>query len=144
MIHARSSPFLVCMLAASIVISGCAVTRAGSLRRKSEGVEKELRAEQKRVLALAPEDPEREARLERLTELRATLSAANIGLGAVPHFVAEDKRDMAYDVLEEVYDTIDWNIPLGPMDSPRPLPPRFQSGSLNLDEPLWRAPKAAF
>jgi hypothetical protein len=51
----------------------------------------------------------------------------------VPHTVPADKRDIAYDVLDEAYDTIQWNIPLGPRDQKRVLPRGFENGTLKLD-----------
>ncbi|MBL8745614.1 MAG: hypothetical protein JNK58_04565 [Phycisphaerae bacterium] len=120
-------------LALALALGGCAFTRHDQLRQQSTRVETRLKKEQSRVLSLAREDAERAARLDHLTELRWTLSAANIGLAAVPRLVPIDKRDLAYDVLEETYDTIDWNIPLGPADHARPLPARFNAGTLNLD-----------
>lgn len=117
----------------ALSLAGCAFTRYDQLERKSDRVESSLKKEQSRVLKLSPDDAERSARLDHLSQLRLTLSAANIGLGAVPRVIPEDKRDIAYDVLEEAYDTIDWNIPLGPGDSKRSLPNRFGGGVLKLD-----------
>lgn len=127
------------LLAAAITLTGCATSRIDQLRNKSDRVESHLIRERDRVSLLASTDPERLERLDHLTTLRATLSAANIGLGTIPHFVPIDKRDLAYDVIDEAYDTIDWNIPLGPNDPKKPLPLRFQNGSLNLaDESIAR------
>lgn len=123
------------MIVAAAVLAasgaGCATSRVDQLHRKADRVEAELKSEQKKVLAMSPGD--RAARLDRLTQLRATLSAANIGLGSVPHLVEPGKRDLAYDVLDEVYNTIEWNIPLGPGDPQRPLPAQFSGGVLKLN-----------
>lgn len=115
-----------------LMLTGCATSRIDQLHRKADKVESNLKAEQKRVLAMNAAD--QSARLDHLTGLRATLSAANVGLGAVPHLVDVSQRDVAYDVIEEVYDTIDWNIPMGPSDAKRALPAQFQSGVLRLDQ----------
>ncbi len=129
MIHLRFLAALV--LAGLMVLGGCAASRVDQLHRKADRVEASLKGEQRRVLALTSAD--RAQRLDHLNSLRTTLSAANVGLGAVPHLVEPDKRDVAYDVLEEVYDTIEWNIPLGPGDPQRPLPSRFSNGVLKLN-----------
>lgn len=124
---------LTCGLALSLGLGGCATSRLDQLRHKSDLVETRLVKERDRVARLSPGDPERAARLDHLTTLRGTLSAANIGLGTVPHLVPPEQRDLAYDVIDEAYDTIDWNIPLGPGDAKKSLPLRFQGGRLNLD-----------
>lgn len=123
---------LLPLLAILSLFAGCAMSRADKLEAKSERVERSLLDEQKRVIAMS--DAERQARLDHLTQLRALLSAANISLGVVPHTVPADKIDIAYDVLDEAYDTIQWNIPLGPRDQKRPLPKGFESGALRLDK----------
>jgi hypothetical protein len=107
------------------------MSRADKLEAKSERVEKALLTEQRRIIET--QDAERQARLDHLTQLRTLLSAANISLGVVPHTVPADKRDIAYDVLDEAYDTIQWNIPLGPRDQKRVLPRGFENGTLKLD-----------
>lgn len=112
------------------VLAGCTMSRVEQLERKSDRVAASLKSEQTRVLALNAAD--RTQRLDHLNMLRATLSAANVGLGAVPHFTQPAERDIAYDVIEEVYDTIEWNIPLGPGDPQRPLPSQFSGGVLKL------------
>lgn len=122
---------LLPVLAFVSVLTGCAMSRADKLEAKSERVEKALLAEQRRIIET--QDAERQARLDHLTQLRTLLSAANISLGVVPHTVPADKRDIAYDVLDEAYDTIQWNIPLGPRDQKRVLPRGFENGTLKLD-----------
>lgn len=116
------------------LLGGCALTRHDQLARKSDRVEGNLKKEQRRVLAMAPAEPERSPRLDHLQSLRYTLSAANIALASVKYAVPEAERGLAYDVLEEAYDTIDWNIPLGPNDAKRSLPARFSGGALRLDD----------
>lgn len=118
-------------LAGLMLLGGCAASRVDQLHRKADRVEASLKGEQRRILSLDTAD--RAQRLDHLSSLRATLSAANVGLGAVPHLVEPSQRDVAYDVLEEVYDTIEWNIPLGPGDRQRPLPSRFSNGVLKLN-----------
>ena len=95
---------LLPVLAFVSLLTGCAMSRADKLEAKSERVEKALLTEQRRIIET--QDAERQARLDHLTQLRALLSAANISLGVVPHTVPADKRDIAYDVLDEAYDTI--------------------------------------
>lgn len=124
---------LIVLIASAPLVAGCALTRHDQLERQSDRVEATLKKEQSRVLRLEESHAERAPRLEHLTQLRWTLSAANIGLAAVPRLIAEPQRDLAYDVLEETYDTIDWNIPLGPGDAKRSLPSRFSNGVLKLD-----------
>lgn len=126
---------LVLQLLAAGGMGGCALSRHDQLKSRARAVEKGLRSEQRRVLAMEETEADRAARLDNLRELRGYLSAANIGLGTVPHFIAEERRDIAYDVLEEAYDTIEWNIPLGPADQRRPLPAQFSGGVLRLDGP---------
>lgn len=125
---------VVALAAAPFVLGACALSRQAQLERKSEKVEGELRDEQRRVLSvMPPATPEREARLDHLTNLRATLSMANVALGAVPWTIPDPQRGTAYDVLDEVYETIRWNIPLGPEDAKRPMPAEFRSGRLDLN-----------
>ena len=92
----------------------------------SKRVGANLRAEQHVALSnSATTAEERQQRLEHLTSLRYVLSSANIALGTVPRVVDRAQRPLVYDVLEEVYSTIDWNIPLGAGDAMRPLPMGF-------------------
>jgi hypothetical protein len=86
------------------------------------------------VLKLGPQDTTRRARLEHLNEMQYSLRAANIGLAAIPWmpFNSEQDRDLALDVMDEVYDTIDWNIPLGPDDPKRPYPAQWSGNTLKL------------
>lgn len=114
-------------------LSACASSREMMLRRKADRVETQLKGEQKRVLSLPSEDGSRPARLSHLDELRTTLSAANVALGTVSDYVPKPYRGTAYDVLDEVYGTIEWNIPLGPTDMRKPLPRQFQGGVLKLN-----------
>ncbi|MBY0111753.1 MAG: hypothetical protein K2Y21_02940 [Phycisphaerales bacterium] len=113
----------------TLLLTGCA-SRYDQLRSKSARVESSLLSERTKVVAT--ETADRQARLSHLSELRATLSAANVGLGAT-RFIPKEQRDVAFDILDEVYGTIEWNIPLGPTDQKRPLPSTFNSdGTLRL------------
>jgi hypothetical protein len=114
-------------------LGGCATNRRDMLRDKADDVGSRLKAEQQRVVAMDQMDPTRAARLDHLTQLRASLSAANVALGAVPRFFKDTEQQTAFDVLEEVYDTIDWNIPLGPGEQPRKVPSQFSTGVLKLN-----------
>lgn len=117
-------------------MGGCAMTRAQKLERQADRVEASLKKERDRVLMLPDDDGSRVPRMEHLSGLRTTLSAANVARGLVPHLVEAREQDVAYDILEEVYSTIDWNIPLDPRtQASRPLPAGFSGGVLNLDEP---------
>ncbi|MBU6412942.1 MAG: hypothetical protein KGS45_05670 [Planctomycetes bacterium] len=114
------------------LMGGCALSRYDQLQRKSDKVESALKSEQKRVLDLNA-DSTRQARLDHLSDLRLSLSATDIGLSTVKYAVPVDEQDLAYDVIEQVYDTIDWNIPLGPTEAKRPMPAQFTNGKLNLN-----------
>lgn len=116
---------------AMLIGSGCAASRQRELERLSRRVESRLKSEQSQALASQLTDAERRQRLEHLTSLRYTLSAADIGLASVPRLVSEPQRPVAYDVLEEVYSTIEWNIPLGPGDALRGLPRGFSGGAFD-------------
>jgi hypothetical protein len=114
-------------------LSGCAQSRFEQLRSKANRVESALLKERTRVTSLSSTDPSRQARIDRLTNLRGTLSAANIGLGTVPIIIPPEQREIAYSVLEEAYGTIEWNIPLDPGQPMKPLPSQFQGGVLKLN-----------
>lgn len=109
------------------------MNRRDQLRDKSERIARKLGEEQQRVVAMDQLESTRAARLDHLTQLRASLSAANIALGAVPRFLRDAEQQTAFDVLDEVYNTIDWNIPLGPSEPRRPMPREFSTGVLKLD-----------
>ena len=127
------TPTLAAILAGvSCILPGCATSRYDQLRAESGRVEQKLRDEQARTLNLPENDMIRRQKLEHLTQLKYTLSAANVGLGTVRHGLPEDQRDLGYDVMEEVYSTIEWNIPLGANEPQKQLPPQFSNGFLNL------------
>lgn len=115
-------------------LAACSTGRLAKLERKADRIEASLRAEQKRVLSMGPGEPGRAARMDYLSQLRGTLSAANVALGTVPYVIEEPQRPIAYDVIEEVYSTIEWNIPLGPNDpAKKQLPSQFSGNALRLD-----------
>jgi hypothetical protein len=117
------------LLALTFTLTGCA-SRYDQLRTKSGRVESALVAERTKVSATDATD--RSARLSHLSDLRATLSAANVGLGAT-RYIPKEQREVAYDILDEVYGTIEWNIPLGPTDKKKSLPSSFSpDGTLRL------------
>jgi hypothetical protein len=124
----------IVMIAAAAMLAGCSKSRLEMVRDKADSVESSLKSEQKRVLKLGPQDTTRRARLEHLNEMQYSLRAANIGLAAIPWmpFNSEQDRDLALDVMDEVYDTIDWNIPLGPDDPKRPFPAQWSGNALKL------------
>lgn len=124
----------IVMIAATSMLAGCSKSRLEMVRDKADSVESSLKSEQKRVLKLGPQDTTRRARLEHLNEMQYSLRAANIGLAAIPWmpFNSEQDRDLALDVMDEVYDTIDWNIPLGPDDPKRPYPAQWSGNTLKL------------
>lgn len=127
-LHMLRSTILI-LLALTFTLTGCA-SRYDQLRTKSGRVESALIAERTKVSATDAND--RSARLSHLSDLRATLSAANVGLGAT-RYIPKEQREVAYDILDEVYGTIEWNIPLGPSDKKKPLPSSFSpDGTLRL------------
>ncbi len=115
-----------------LMLGGCSVSRYDQLRARSGEVGAELKTEQARALSLA-DDASRQQRLDHLTSLHYTHSAADVALGTVRRVIPADQRDLAYDVLDEVYDTIEWNIPLGPGEAKRPMPAGFAGNALRLN-----------
>ena len=115
------------LLAATTILAGCALTREDQLRHKADRVESMLVKERDTALSAPPDSPDRRAKLEHLTDLRTELSAANLGITAAK-YLPEDKRDSAYDVIEQVYETIEWNIPLAPGERQKPMPKQFSGG----------------
>jgi hypothetical protein len=125
----RSTCLVVLVGVVCAALGACSTGRLAKLERKADRVESSLLAERKRVLTMAPADPGRAARLDHLSQLRGSLSAANVARGTVPYLIQEPQRPIAYDVLEEVYSTIEWNIPLGPNDPARKMMPTQFSGN---------------
>ncbi len=123
---------LLAVLMLFLASTGCTLTRQQQLQSRSESVNGKLLSERTRVLALPASDAERPARIDHLTNLKLTLSAANVALGTVPHVVPLEQRPIAYDILQEVYGTIDWNIPLGPAETKKPLPAGWAGNALQL------------
>ncbi len=131
-----------CCAAILFSTGGCTLTRAQKLERKAERIESSLVKERDKAVALRATDAlGSSAKLDHLTTLRGTLSVANGALAAVPYVFKDPERDLAYDVLDEVYGTIEWNIPLLPGDSSmRAMPTQFTNGRINLAE--LKAPAA--
>jgi hypothetical protein len=120
----------VLVLVLTLSLAGCVSSRDAQLRARAADVESKLLNEQRMVLLKPENDPARAARLEHLTSLRETLSAANVARGAVKDTVPSGFRDVAYDVLEEASSTIEWNIPLGPKDPQRAMPRQLLPGGV--------------
>ncbi len=110
---------------------GCQVTRLQKLHAKADKVERNLVKERDRVLR-TDKSEERQPRLSHLSSLHGTLSLTNVALGTVPLLVPGDQRGLAYDIIDEAYDTIEWNIPLGPNDVKKPMPMQLQGSALRL------------
>jgi hypothetical protein len=126
-------PVAACFLLIGFAIGGCEATRQQQLEHSADQLRDQLIAERDRVLSSYPTtNAERSPRLDHLSSLNYTLSAANVALGIIPRAVPEADRPIAYDVIEEVHSTIEWNIPLGPGDAKRPLPTLFQGNQLNI------------
>jgi len=124
---------LTLFLALPLLLAACA-TRYDELKSESYRVETALTKEQALVLNTDKSAADRQQRLDYLSQLRTTLSAANIGLSTVKYVVPADKQPLAYDVIQEVYGTIKWNIPLGPSDPKKQLPQLFKNNQLNISE----------
>ena len=128
----RRSAGLLLLACAALLLTGCTLSRAEQLARQSERVETKLLRECDRVTA-APSTPDTGARLSHLTDLRTQLTVADAARKLAPRLLQEPEQiDAAYDVLEEVYSTIDWNIPLLPGDRGRKaLPSVFGPAGLD-------------
>ncbi|MGH7242769.1 MAG: hypothetical protein ACREJD_05070 [Phycisphaerales bacterium] len=115
-----------------LLLASCA-SRYDQLKSESAQVETALTKEQSLVLNTDKFASDRQQRLDYLSQLRTTLSAANIGLSTVKYVVPAEQQPIAYDVIQEVYGTIKWNIPLGPSDPKKQLPALFQNNQLNIN-----------
>lgn len=120
------------LISLTLLLTACA-SRYDQLKSESNSVEHALIKEQSLILAQPPGTPDRQARLDYLSQLHTTLTAANVGLSTIKYVVPTDKQPLAYDVLEEVYGTIKWNIPLGPSDAKKSLPALFKNNTLNIN-----------
>ena len=118
-------------------LGGCALSRAEKLERKADTIESRLVNERDKAVSNRVADAAASsAKLNHLTTLRGTLSIANGALAAVPYVFKEPEQNLAYDVLDEVYGTIDWNIPLLPGDQTmKAMPASFSNGRINLTAP---------
>lgn len=119
------------MLLTASACAGCATSRYDQLRSRSRQVERSLVAERDRTLSLPA--TEHRQRLDHLSSMRLSLTATDIGLAAVRRLVPEVDRPLAYDAIEEAYDTIEWNIPLLPGRGTRPLPDAFRGGVFDVN-----------
>jgi hypothetical protein len=124
----------LCLILLSLLASGCALSRADQLARQSDRVESKLVRERDRVAGL--NTPDAATRLGYLTNLRTELTFADTARKLAPRLLQDPAQvDAAYDVLEEVYSTIDWNIPLSPTDaSRRAMPNLFGAGGLDFSK----------
>lgn len=131
-------PAMVALAALSLAtLGGCSLSRADKLERKADKIESHLVKERDKAVTLRATDaPAASTKLDHLTTLRGTLSIANGALAAVPYVFKGPEQDLAYDVLDEVYGTIDWNIPLLPGDQTmKAMPASFSNGRINLTAP---------
>lgn len=115
-------------------MAGCSVSREQRLRDRSSHISDTLSRERQRILESDVSSDVRASHLDHFNTLKASLTAVNLALGSVNRLPAQG-RDMAYDVIEVAYDTIEWNIPLGPGDRPRPMPEGLADGKLRLTTP---------
>ncbi|HLO42426.1 MAG TPA: hypothetical protein VK176_15495 [Phycisphaerales bacterium] len=119
------------VLSAMCMLGACAVSREDRLRAKADRIGDKLTDEREQVIEKAEFAEARDQQLAHLTTLRTTLSAVNIGLGST-RYLPEQDRELAYDVIEEAYDTIEWNIPYVSLGMQKPMPAQFQNGVLRL------------
>lgn len=118
------------LIGLTVFLTACAVSREDRLRDKADRLNDKLIDEREKILDNAQFAESRDAQLTHLTTLRTTLSAINIGLGST-RYLAEQDRELAYDVIEEAYDTIEWNIPYASPSMQKTMPLQFQNGVLN-------------
>ena len=121
----RPACLLVLFITAALPMTGCSVSRHQEIKRLSDRVEKDLKSEQREVLTLDAGNAERATRLDHLTSLKTTHSIADVGLATAPRLLEGDDLSLAYDILEEAYQTIEWNVPLLPGQGTRDLPNAF-------------------
>lgn len=120
----RAIPVLLLVLTVS-TLTACTLTRAEQLARQSDRVESRLLRERDNAAKVRTADSA--ARLDHLSQLRTELTLADAARKLAPRLLQDPNQvEAAYDVLEEVYSTIEWNIPLLPTDTARrPLPSVF-------------------
>ncbi|MBZ0171399.1 MAG: hypothetical protein K8E66_03375 [Phycisphaerales bacterium] len=131
---------LIPLALVTLLITGCTTSRYGQLRGRSREVGRALNQEREAALGLPAGSPSARSRLDHLTSMRLSLSAVNMALSAVRHLVEPEIRPVAYDTIEEAYDTIEWNIPLGPGEPTRSLPAAFRGGRFDVDQLTEPAP----
>lgn len=122
--HSAAIVSALVLLASTLsTLGGCGRSRVDQLRDQSVLVERRLTSERDSAVAQGAAGS---AKISHLTTLRTALSVANISLAAVPVVLPEaPQRDVAYSVLDEVYKTIDWNIPIVDRGGQRALPALF-------------------
>jgi hypothetical protein len=114
------------------MLSGCTISRQDRVERQASDVGDQIDDQRDETLKLSLKNEERTARLNYLKSLRATWGDANRALAAIPSTVPPEEQNNAYDLMGEVYETIEWNIPLGPGEAMRPLPAGFSGNVLQL------------
>jgi hypothetical protein len=125
-----------------VLLGGCALSRADQLARQSDKVESRLIQERDRTMRLSSGSPEVGERLDYLSSLRSQLTVADAARKLAPRLLTDPGQvETAYDILEEVYSTIEWNIPLSPRDAHRKaMPGLFGPAGLDFSQ-LQAAPK---
>ena len=134
--HTRPMLSLLALAALLILLPACTTSRYGQLRARSANVKEALEAERDEVLikVAAPEGYRGlDERLDHLSALRNSLTVVDLGLAATRRLLPEADRPLAYDTIEQAYDTIEWNIPLPPGQGTRPLPPAFTGGGFDIN-----------
>jgi hypothetical protein len=115
-----------------LVLPGCTPSRYDELRAHSARVQTALESERDGALA-RPAGPETDRKIDHLSALRGTLTIADLGLAATRRLLPEADRPLAYDALEQAYDTIEWNIPLLPGQGTRAMPDAFSGGAFDIN-----------
>ena len=127
---------LIVLAAVTASSGGCVVSRAEQLAHQSDRVETKLLRERDRVIAAKVTTQDATARLDHLSDLRMQLTVADAARKLAPRVLQDPVQvDSAYDIIEEVYSTIDWNIPLMPGESTwKPMPAMFGPAGLDFSK----------
>jgi len=128
--HFKILPILPILL----LLTACTTSRYGELRNRSNEVQSALVAERDEALNLPAQAPETSQKIDHLSALRYTLSATDLGLAAIRRLLPETDRPLAYDAIEQAYDTIEWNIPLLPGQGTKPMPATFTNGAFDINQ----------
>lgn len=131
------TPLIACLaMTTYLAMTACTATRYGELKARSKDVQHALVAERDATLAQAA-SPEgmhgADRKLNHLSSLRSSLTITDLGLAATRRLLPEADRPLAYDAIEQAYDTIEWNIPLLPGVGTRPMPDAFTGGSFDIN-----------